>query len=94
MAQQLTHQTVNGCNINPGDMYGSGTISGPTPDSYGSMLELAWKGTRPIKLSNGTERKFIQDYDTIIMRGHARNEHLRIGFGEATTTILPAIGTK
>jgi len=94
MAQQLTHQTVNGCNINPGDMYGSGTISGPTPDSFGSMLELSWKGTKPLKLGDGSERKFIQDHDTIIMRGHAQNEHVRIGFGEATTTILPAITAK
>ena len=94
MAQQLAHQTVNGCNINPGDMYGSGTISGHTSDSYGSMLELAWKGTKPIKLSDGTERKFIHDNDTIIMRGYAQNQHLRIGFGEAITTILPAIENK
>lgn len=90
MAQQLTHQTVNGCNINTGDMYGSGTISGTTPDSFGSMLELSWKGTKPIKLNDGTERKFIQDHDTVIMRGFARNDQLRIGFGESVTTILPA----
>ncbi len=94
MAQQLAHQTVNGCNINPGDMYGSGTISGPTPDSYGSMLELSWKGTKPIKLNDGTERKFIQDNDTIIMRGYAQNERIRIGFGEVVTRILPAIKPK
>lgn len=90
MAQQLAHQTVNGCNINPGDMYGSGTISGPTPDSYGSMLELSWKGTKPIKLSNGSERKFILDNDEIIMRGYAENAKVRVGFGEARTIILPA----
>jgi len=90
MAQQLAHQTVNGCNINPGDMYASGTISGPTPDSYGSMLELAWKGTRPLKMDDGSERKFILDNDTIIMRGHAKNDKLRIGFGDCVTTILPA----
>ena len=91
MAQQLAHHTVNGCNINPGDMYGSGTISGPTPDSYGSMLELSWKGTKPIKLNDGSERKFILDNDTIIMKGYAKNDTTRIGFGEAITTILPAI---
>ena len=91
MAQQLAHQTVNGCNINPGDMYGSGTISGPTPDSYGSMLELAWKGTKPITLSDGSQRKFILDNDTVIMRGYAGNDVIRIGFGEVMTTILPAI---
>ncbi|MCX6257368.1 MAG: fumarylacetoacetase [Bacteroidia bacterium] len=90
MAQQLAHHTVNGCNINVGDMYGSGTISGPTTDSFGSMLELAWKGTKPIKLADGSERKFIHDYDTIIMRGYAQKDKLRIGFGEAVTKILPA----
>lgn len=90
MAQQLAHQTVNGCNINVGDMYGSGTISGPTPDSYGSMLEIAWKGTKPVKMPDGTERKFIHDNDTIIMRGYCLKENLRIGFGEVRTKILPA----
>ncbi len=90
MNQQLAHHTINGCNINIGDMYGSGTISGPTPDSYGSMLELSWKGTKPIKLSDGSERKFIQDNDTITMRGHAQNSNYRIGFGECVTKILPA----
>ncbi len=90
MNQQLAHHTVNGCNINIGDMYGSGTISGPTPDSYGSMLELSWKGTKPVELNDGTERKFIQDNDTVIMRGYCKNEDYRIGFGECVTTILPA----
>lgn len=94
MAQQLAHHTVNGCNINPGDMYGSGTISGPEPGAFGSMLELAWKGTKPLKLSDGSERKFIHDHDTIIMRGYAKNENVRIGFGEVLTKILPAIEPK
>ena len=89
--QQLAHQSINGCNINIGDMYGSGTISGPTPDSYGSMLELSWQGTKPIKLNDGSERKFIQDNDTVIMRGYAQNSNYRIGFGECATKILPAI---
>ncbi|MEI7661669.1 MAG: fumarylacetoacetase [Bacteroidota bacterium] len=89
-AQQLAHQTVNGCNINVGDIYGSGTISGPTPDSLGSMLEIAWKGTRPVKMADGSERKFINDNDTVIMRGYCVKEDLRIGFGEAVTKILPA----
>jgi fumarylacetoacetase len=88
LVQQLAHQTVNGCNINPGDMYGSGTISGPTPDSFGSMLEIAWKGTRPVKMADGTERKFINDNDSIIMRGYCIKEGLRIGFGEVRTRIL------
>ena len=90
MAQQLAHQTVNGCNINVGDMYGSGTISGPTPDSYGSMLELSWKGTKPITLSDGSERKFILDNDKIIMRGHAEKDGIRVGFGEVAVKVLPA----
>ena len=88
--QQLAHHTVNGCNINAGDMYASGTISGPTPDSYGSMLELSWKGTKPLQLNDGTERKFIQDKDTIIMRGHCEKEGIRVGFGEVKTKLLPA----
>ena len=71
-------------------MYASGTISGPTPDSFGSMLELAWNGTKPVKMPDGTERKFILDNDTIIMRGYCKNDDLRIGFGEAVTKILPA----
>jgi len=90
MAQQLAHHTVNGCNIRCGDLMGSGTISGPTEDSYGSMLELAWKGMKPLKMKDGSERKFIQDLDTVIMRGHCEKDGLRIGFGEVSTIILPA----
>ncbi|RLD42652.1 MAG: fumarylacetoacetase [Bacteroidetes bacterium] len=88
--QHLAHQTVNGCNINVGDMYASGTISGPTPDSYGSMMELSWRGTKPIQLNDGSERKFMNDNDTIIMRGHSEKEGVRIGFGEVVTKVLPA----
>ncbi len=91
MNQQLAHQTVNGCNIRVGDMYASGTISGPTEDSYGSMLELCWKGTRPIKLEDGTERVFLNDNDTVIMKGHCSKNNMRVGFGEVSTKILPAI---
>lgn len=90
MAQQLAHHTVNGCPVNAGDMMGSGTISGPTKDSFGSMLELTWKGQNPIKLLDGTERKFINDHDTVIMRAHCQNEQVRIGFGECVGKILPA----
>ncbi|MDA8979589.1 fumarylacetoacetase [Chitinophagales bacterium] len=90
MNQQLTHQTVNGCNINVGDMYASGTISGPEENQYGSMLELTWRGTKPITLSDGSERKFMQDGDTCIMRAHAEKEGVRVGFGEAIVKILPA----
>lgn len=88
--QQLAHHTVNGCNINAGDLMASGTISGPTPDSYGSMLELAWKGTKPIKLSDGTERKFIHDHDSVIIRGYTEKNGVRVGFGEVRTKVLPA----
>jgi fumarylacetoacetase len=91
MAQQLAHHTVNGCNIRCGDLMGSGTISGPTPDSYGSMLELAWKGTKPLKLSDDSERKFILDNDTVIMRGYCEKNGLKIGFGEVKTKVLPAL---
>ncbi len=90
VAQQLAHHTVNGCNINVGDMYASGTISGPTEDSYGSMLELAWKGTKPVKLDDGSERKFIEDGDTVVMKGYCKRDHIRVGFGEVATQILPA----
>lgn len=90
MAQQLAHHTVNGCNVRGGDLLGSGTISGPTPDSYGSMLELAWKGTKPIQMPDGTERKFILDGDTVTMRGYCENDKVRIGFGEVKTKLLPA----
>lgn len=89
MSQQLAHHTVNGCNIRVGDMLASGTISGPTEDSYGSMLELSWRGTKPLKLSDGTERKFIQDGDTVTMRGTCERDGVRIGFGEVATKVLP-----
>ena len=94
MAQQLAHHTVNGCKINSGDMMGSGTISGATPDSYGSMLELAWQGTQPIKLKNGELRTAINDLDTVTLKGYCEKEGLRIGFGEVTTKLLPALPTK
>jgi fumarylacetoacetase len=90
MSQQLAHHTVNGCNVRCGDLMGSGTISGSTPDSFGSMLELAWKGTKPLLMNDGTERRFIQDGDTVTMRGFCQNEHVRIGFGEVKAKILPA----
>ncbi|MBS1558590.1 MAG: fumarylacetoacetase [Bacteroidetes bacterium] len=91
MAQQLAHHTVNGCNIQVGDMYASGTISGPSPGSYGSLLELTWNGQRPLHLADGSERKFILDHDTVIMKGHCEKEGVRIGFGECAGKILPAV---
>ena len=90
MAQQLAHHTVNGCNVRAGDLMGSGTISGPTEDSYGSMLELAWKGTKPLKMNDCSERKFILDHDEVIMRGHCEKNGIRLGFGEVVTKVLPA----
>ena len=90
MAQQLAHHTVNGCNVRGGDLMGSGTISGPTEGSYGSMLELAWKGTKPLTLNDGTQRRFILDGDTVVMRGYCQNATVRIGFGEVKGKLLPA----
>ncbi|MBK9211686.1 MAG: fumarylacetoacetase [Saprospiraceae bacterium] len=86
--QQLAHHTVNGCNIRVGDIYASGTISGPDSESFGSMLEISWQGTKPIKLSDGSERKFIQDGDTVIIRGFAQKNEIRVGFGEARATVI------
>lgn len=94
MSQQLAHHTINGCRINSGDMMGSGTISGPTEDSFGSMLELTWGGKNPLKLKDGSERKFINDGDTVIMRGYCQNNDVRIGFGEVSSKLLPPIPTK
>lgn len=90
MNQQLAHHTVNGCNMRVGDLCASGTISGPDPGSYGSMLELTWKGTNPLKMADGSERKFINDYDTVLMRGFCQKKGTRVGFGEAAVKILPA----
>ncbi|ESU25788.1 Fumarylacetoacetase [Flavobacterium saliperosum S13] len=94
MSQQLAHHTINGCRINSGDMMGSGTISGPTEDSFGSMLELTWGGQKPLTLKDGTERKFINDGDTVIIRGFCANDQVRIGFGEVSSKLLPPIPTK
>lgn len=91
MNQQLAHQTSNGCNLQIGDMYASGTISGPEETSFGSMLELTWKGTKPLTLPDGSERKFINDGDTVTMRGYAEKEGIRIGFGDCTAKVLPAL---
>ena len=90
MAQQLAHHTVNGCNIHVGDMMASGTISGKEDDSFGSMLELAWMGTKPVKMKDGSKRKFINDGDTVTLRGFAQNGDIRVGFGEVSTKVLPA----
>jgi fumarylacetoacetase len=90
MAQQLAHHTINGCNMRVGDMCGSGTISGSDPESYGSLLELTWKGSKPLQLNDGTERTFLQDFDTVTLSGYAQKDTIRVGFGECLTRILPA----
>ncbi len=90
LCQQIAHHTSNGCNLQTGDLLASGTISGPTPDSLGSMLELAWKGTRPIQLPNGETRTFLQDGDRVTMTGWCQGNGYRIGFGEVTGRVLPA----
>ena len=92
MWQQLAHHTVNGCNVKVGDMMGSGTISGQTEDSFGSMLELAWAGTKPLTFGDGSTRVFIEDYDTVTMRGYAEKEGMRVGFGAVATQVLPSKG--
>ena len=89
MNQQLAHHTVNGCNVNCGDILASVTISGPEEGSFGSMLEISWKGTKPVKMPDGSERKFIQDGDSIIFNGRAKNKDFNIGFGELISKVLP-----
>jgi fumarylacetoacetase len=86
--QQLAHHTVNGCNIQVGDLYASGTISGPSPGSYGSLLELTWNGQKSLHLADGIERTFIEDGDTVIIRGHAEKDGVRIGFGDCSGKII------
>ncbi len=91
MAQQLAHHTVNGCNMQIGDVCASGTISGPTEDSYGSMLELSWRGTKSLTLDDGSVRNFLEDGDTVIIKGFAQHEHFRVGLGEVKAKVLPAV---
>ena len=91
MAQQLAHHTINGCKVNSGDLMGTGTISGPAEDAYGSMLELAWAGSKPLQLPDGQTRAFIQDHDTVVLRGFCQKNGLRIGFGEVRSQLLPAL---
>lgn len=91
MSQQLAHHTIAGCSVNVGDVMGSGTISGPTKNSYGSLLEITWNATEPLSLSNGEERAFLKDGDTLVLRGHCQAQDYRIGFGEVSGKILPAL---
>lgn len=90
VAQQIAHHTVNGCNLNIGDVLASGTISGKTPDSFGSLLELSWGGKNPIHLPDGTTRSFLEDGDTVIIKGFAEKDGIRVDFGEVRGTVLPA----
>jgi fumarylacetoacetase len=89
--QQLVHHTITGCNVNPGDLMASGTISAPEEGGYGSLLELTWKGTRSIRLNDGDQRKFLQDGDTVTLTGWCQGQGYRVGFGEVTGEILPAL---
>jgi fumarylacetoacetase len=89
MCQQLAHHTVNGCNVRVGDLCASGTISGPTQDSFGSLIELTWKGSQPLKMNNGEERKFLQNGDTINIKGfNITKDGFRIGFGDCLGKIV------
>lgn len=90
MKQQLAHHTITGCNVRPGDLLASGTISGPTEESYGSMLELSWRGSKTIDIGNGATRKFLQDGDEVVMTGYCQGEGYRVGFGLCTGKVLPA----
>jgi fumarylacetoacetase len=90
--QMLTHHTVGGCDLRPGDFFGSGTMSGPSKEQYGSLLELSWGGKNPITFPNGEKRTFLEDGDTVIMRAHCeRDGFARIGFGDCAGTVLPAV---
>jgi fumarylacetoacetase len=85
--QQLAHTTVNGTNVRPGDLYASGTISGPEPDTRGSLLELTWGGRDPLALAGGVERRFLEDGDTVTLRGAAGP----VSLGEVRGRILPSV---
>jgi fumarylacetoacetase len=88
----VTHHTVGGCDLHAGDFFGSGTMSGPGKDQYGSLLELSWGGKNPIALPNGEQRTFLEDGDTLIIRAQcARDGFARIGFGDCAGTVLPAV---
>jgi fumarylacetoacetase len=90
LRQQVAHHTVNGCPLRPGDLLASGTISGPTPDSLGSMLEITRRGANPLALPGGATRKFLEDGDQVVLTGWCQGDGYRVGFGEAAGVILPA----
>lgn len=89
-AQQLAHHTTSGCPMRVGDLLGSGTISGPTEDSRGCLLELAWGGKTPVRLGDGSTRAFLHDGDRLTIRGHAQGDGYRVGFGDCTGVLRPA----
>jgi fumarylacetoacetase len=91
IAQQLAHHTVNGCNLQPGDLLASGTISGPTEESRGCMLELTWRGANPLKLPNGETRKWLEDGDKLTIAGWCEGDGYRVGFGEVSGRVLSAV---
>jgi fumarylacetoacetase len=92
ISQQLAHHTAGGCNLQPGDLLASGTISGPTEESRGCMLELTWRGANPIKLPGGETRKWLEDSDALTITGWCDGDNHRVGFGEVVGTVLPALG--
>ena len=89
-AQQGAHHTITGCPFRAGDLCGTGTISGTTNDSMGSMLEICWKGTKPLKMNDGSVRKFLNDGDTVNMVGKMNGKGFSMGFGDCKGLILPA----
>jgi fumarylacetoacetase len=91
-AQMVAHHTSNGCNLRPGDLLASGTVSGPAKENRGCLLELAWRGTEPVELPTGESRQFLEDGDEVILRGYCEAPgRRRIGFGECRGTVLPAL---
>ena len=90
----VAHHTIGGCDLNPGDLFGTGTISGSDKESRGSLLELTWRGTEPIKLDEGEQREWIEDGDELTITGWCQGEGYRVGFGEVTGTIVPAHDVK
>ena len=91
IAQQLAHHTANGCNLQSGDLLASGTISGPTEESRGCMLELTWRGANPLTLPSGETRKWLEDGDTLTVTGWAQGDGYRVGFGEVSGQVMPAL---
>ena len=90
-SQQLAHHTVTGCNVKVGDLMASGTISGPGENAQGCLMELTRNGQSPLRLNDGTTRKFLNDGDEVIMRATARRDGIRVGFGEVSGTVVPAL---